>query len=401
MSTARAIKAVTQRLVDILKTTGASVVSAKPPDRASMSQLNVFLYHASIDATWRNQDLPRPAGRGQPARPLLPLNLYYLISAINADDDLIRHEILGNAMLLLHDISLKGPKAPEIQFDPATGIRNQPDAIRITMQPLNLDEMYKLWSVFQTPFRPSVAYEVGVVLLESTLPDALPLPVTRRGSDANGWDATTQFPATLTSVEFKTKNQPGARLGEQVKLKGQNLRQLESTEVVFQHPRLPTAIVLDPDDLHSDELTVTVPDEPNTWPAGVYMVSVQNTDKSGRTYRSNSVPVGVLPEIDIPAGGLKVLVQGDSLSLTLTCKPSFISGQRVQILIGSAVLEGSFQSATPTVKATWNAANLKFPANVARLARVRVDGVDSLVYDPAKPQLGFSTDLEVTGWPQS
>jgi hypothetical protein len=395
MSTPRAIAAVTERLVEILKDTGANV-SAKPPDKAGSSQLNVFLYHASIDATWRNQDLPRPAGRGQPARPLLPLNLYYLISAISADDDVIRHNFLGKAMLKLHDISLED----SLQFRPESGIKNQPDSLRITLQPLNLDEMYKLWSVFQVPFRPSVAYEVGVVLIESELPESLPLPVTRRGPDSTGWDATTQFPASLTSVEFETKNQPGASLGETVTLKGQNLKQLESTKVHIRHPLLEDSIVLDPLTLDPDELQFQIPNEPDKWPAGIYMVSVQNDDRSGHEYRSNAVPFGLLPQIEVPAGGLKVAAQGDSLSLTLKCKTRLITGQRVQILIGSVLLEGDFQNASTTVKATWKKASVKFPGNETHIARLRVDGVDSLVYDPANPQLGFDPELEVKGLPQ-
>ncbi len=395
MSTARAIAAVTQRLVDVLQTTGATA-SAKPLDKAT-DQLNVFLYHVSIDATWRNQDLPRPAGRGQPARPLLPLNLFYLISAVHAnhDNDIDRHDFLGKAMLKLHDLSLSG----SIAFKPETGIKNQPGSIHITMQPLSIDEMYKLWSVFQAPFRPSVGYEVGAVLIESELPDSLPLPVISRGPKSTGWDATTQFPAVVNSIGFDPKIQPGARLGDSITINGQNLKQLESTLVIFEHP-LKDPKTRKPTSISPDKLTVDIPDESNDWPAGVYMVSVQNTDSSGHTYRSNAVPLLLLPQIVVPPGGLRVVADGHDLSLTLTCKPRLQKEQRVQILIGSAVLNRQLpDNSLTTVTAKWKKGSITFPPDETRFARLRVDGVDSLVYDPDNPQLGFDPDLEVKGWP--
>jgi hypothetical protein len=39
--------------------------------------------------------------------------------------------------------------------------------VRVTLQPLSLEEMSRLWSTFQTQYRLSVAYEVSVVLIDS------------------------------------------------------------------------------------------------------------------------------------------------------------------------------------------------------------------------------------------
>jgi hypothetical protein len=47
-------------------------------------------------------------------------------------------------------------------------LHEQVERVRITLQPLTLEEVAKLWNVFQTPYRISVAYEVSVVLIEST-----------------------------------------------------------------------------------------------------------------------------------------------------------------------------------------------------------------------------------------
>ncbi len=59
--------------------------------------------------------------------------------------------------------------------------------MRITLQPLSVEEISKLWTAFQTQFRTSVSYQVSVVLIESQRPAKTPLPVLRaaRGTPAS------------------------------------------------------------------------------------------------------------------------------------------------------------------------------------------------------------------------
>ena len=49
--------------------------------------------------------------------------------------------------------------------------------IRITLQPLSIDDISKLWAGFQMQYRLSVAYEVAVVLIDSTRPTRAAPPV--------------------------------------------------------------------------------------------------------------------------------------------------------------------------------------------------------------------------------
>ena len=102
----------------------------------------------------------------------------------------------------------------------------QVERVRITAQPLGLEEMSKLWATFQTQYRISAAYQVSVVLIESTRPARTPLPALGRGSQddegvATQPDLTTPFP-TLLSAETPDP-QFGALLGETVTLRGLNL----------------------------------------------------------------------------------------------------------------------------------------------------------------------------------
>ena len=69
-------------------------------------------------------------------------------------------------MLLLHDHPVLG--SAEIKAALADNdLWQQVERIRIVPQPLTIDEMSKLWTTFQTQYRISVAYEVGVILVDS------------------------------------------------------------------------------------------------------------------------------------------------------------------------------------------------------------------------------------------
>ena len=295
---------------------------------------------------------------------MLPLNLYYLISA-GEEDQKDAHDKLGQAMLTFHD-------HPELtDFNANSGIKNQTDPIRATPQPLNLDEISKLWSSFQTPYRPSVAYEVGVVLIESEIPESSPLPVSRRGDDGTGWDASTQFPPVLTAARFQTKNQYGARLGETVTLTGANLSAYRNMRIAFRHPlrereKLPPFLE-SPKPVTEQEVDVKIPDEPNTWPAGVYMVRVQDVppvgDQRASALPTNDIPLLLLPDIVVPAGGLKAVHDtASNRSLAVPCRPKLMAGQRVQILIGSVVIDDVDVSNPDRPVGKWNVAKVTFPA---------------------------------------
>jgi len=409
LSTSRAIRAVTEKLQNLLVKVDSNSKS-KPLDAAVRDKvsLNIFLYQVLANPAWRNQDLPSGKPNGQPSRPLLPLNLYFVISACE-DDQLAAHEKLGKVMLAIHD------NPAILDFDAVTGIKNQPDPIRATLQPVSLDEMSKLWSAFQAPYRPSVAYEVGVVLIESEKPDSSPMPVTRRGDRGTGWDASTQFPPVLANAKYTTKNQYGARLGELVTLTGINLSAFRKPEIVFQHPQ--RALILkepfreSPVSISDDEVVVQIPNAPDTWPAGEYLVRIEDHPPDGvpiGALPTGDVPVKILPEIVIPVDGLKVAQgTGNKRSLAVPCRPKLINEtigtrlvtQRVQILIGSVVIDDVDLSNPKMPVGKWNKNEVTFPNGEKLYVRLRVDGVESLVFDPNNLNEGFNDKLIVGNIP--
>ena len=59
---------------------------------------------------------------------------------------------------------------------PGSNLHEQIERVRITPQPLSLEEISKLWAAFQTNYRLSAAYQAAVILIESTAPCARRCP---------------------------------------------------------------------------------------------------------------------------------------------------------------------------------------------------------------------------------
>lgn len=141
-----------------------TLVTARPPDRArsqvGVNQVNIFLYQTTPNLAWRNMKTTAPT-------PPLALNLHYLLSVYGANDDdpePASHSLLALAMKILHDAPVLS--VAELRSSlPGSAIHQQAERIRITPQPLTVDEMSKLWTMFQAPYRLSAAYEVSVVLI--------------------------------------------------------------------------------------------------------------------------------------------------------------------------------------------------------------------------------------------
>ena len=70
------------------------------------------------------------------------------------------HEMLGEAMRVFHEHAV----VPQDALVP--GLRDATEQIKIMLNPLDPDELGRVWSTFSQPFRLSVMYEVSVVQLE-------------------------------------------------------------------------------------------------------------------------------------------------------------------------------------------------------------------------------------------
>lgn len=200
MSSALAIGAVTAVIKGLLdnglsqqlSSIGARQVSVRPPDQIAIdateaSQLNLFLYHITPNQGWRNVGLPSRDSNGEPlSNPPLALDLHYLLTAYGKED--FHAEILlGYGMQVLHETpflaretirnKLRSSQPPILRTLSTAELDQQIEQIKISPETLSTEEMSKLWSTFQTHYRPTAAYQVSVVLIESRRPTKSALPV--------------------------------------------------------------------------------------------------------------------------------------------------------------------------------------------------------------------------------
>jgi len=445
MSNALAIASVTRVLQDLLNNglvdhdvTGAIggnvTVSALPPDRIlgqpgtpESSQLNLFLHQVSPNQGWRAADLPTRDTNGTPvSNSLLALNLHYLLTAYGAEE-LHSEILLGYAMQLLHETpvlsraairtALTAPAVngtilpPAFQAVAASDLADQVELIKIVPANLGTDDMSKLWTAMQSHYRPTAAYEVSVVLIESRRPKRTPLPVLTRGlpDPATGRDAGVAVQAnmvppfpTLESLE-PDHQQIAARLGELVTLRGHHLAG-DNVFLRFTEPRsgrvlqLPVSagatdtqveLVLPPDP-PLGPVTPESPENPDNWRAGFYQVTAL-VERAGKPdQRSNELPMLLAPRMltIVPA------IAANVVTFTVTCSPRVANTQRVTLIVGDREIPVEPFAGPLAGTLTFKAGG--FASGSSFWARLRVDGVDSILIDRMARPPAFVASQQVT-----
>jgi hypothetical protein len=213
MSNALAIAGVSAVLLDLLNngvidhdisaSVGDVIVTALPPDKIATdsnerSQLNLFLYQVTPNIGWRNEGLPSRDQQGNRlTNPPMALDLHYLLSAYGAQD-LHPEILLGVGMQTLHEtpvlpraairrslapptfVGPGGGLPPQLQNLFTSGLADQVEQIKIAPFCLSTEEIYRLWTAFQARYRPSSAYQVTVVLIQSNRGTKTSLPVLKR-----------------------------------------------------------------------------------------------------------------------------------------------------------------------------------------------------------------------------
>lgn len=378
-----------------------TTVTILPPDKArgnnNANQLNLFLYQILPNAAWRNMNIPSQVAPGETGTPPLALTLHYLLTAFGKDNDTslpYGHHLLGKAMSILYDHALLGPeeiKAATSAAFPDSNLDRQVERVRITLQPMSLEEISKLWTGLVTQYRLSVGYEVSVALIESAQPKKTPLPVLTRGRDDKGVRSQASlippFPA-LTQIQFQN-NQTVARLGEKTFLSGNNL---DGTvvKVQFNHPLWSARVQVNPDPGNTaTQVTVTIPNSPTAWPAGFYTVAVV-VQKPGENYfrTTNQLSMALAPKITVAPPSSP----GPDITYTVTSSPEVWPDQYSSLLLGDQEITAeahATQSATLMFKAQNLSAGKYF-------VRLRIDGVDSLLVNRALTPPQFNTSQQVT-----
>jgi hypothetical protein len=414
MSNALAIAACTATLRNLLLTEIPALdadlsdleVTTQPLDLArknvTKAQLNVFLFQTVINGAWRNLDMPRQVRPGETGAPPLALNLHYLFTAYGrgeSDNDAVSHRVLGGAMSVMHDHPLLSRSELSTALA-GNDVGEQFERIKITQLPMPLDEMSKLWMVFQTQYRISAAYQVTVVLIDSRTPVKAPLPVLRQGEADRGPTTIAGLPPTLREVR-PPRSQQAARLGEDIAIVGDRLTTADAT-IRFTSTRLTQPIELVPAVGPSPgDLLVHLPNKVedtsalSRWAPGFFTVALVQTKPGVPAMASNEVAFALAPQITVtptsaPAG---------TINLTLTCEPRLAANQRVLLIFGDRQAEpDSITNPADPTQPTSLAFIIPGVGAGSYVVRLRVDGVDSIpiLLAGTPPMPSFDPSQQVT-----
>ena len=432
MSSALAIAGVTAVLRDLLNdglinhnvsgVLGSTVtVSALSPDRLisnagkENTQLNLFLYQVTPNSGWRNEQLPSSdsSGRNRLSNPPLALNLHYFLSAYGAED-LHAEILLGYGMQLMHETPMLSRSAIATALNPSPlvgntlpsalrvladcGLADQFEQIKITPEYLSTEEMSKLWTAVQSHYRPTAAYLVTVVLIESKLPVRAVLPVLSRGpvDPATGRDRGVVVEAsllppfpTIQSV-LPTNMQPYATVGTTVDIVGHHLDGTKSVIVLSNklfHIEQGVPAVAGGSSMNAQ---LVVPD----LPVGSYQLAfrvVRPGESKPRT--SNQLALVIGPAITTPLPKSVARIDSGEATIKLDCRPQIRPGQHVSLLLGMREV-----LAQPLTVATNRLTFIVAAATTGDyLARLRVDGIESPLIDyPATPPVFFNYRITIT-----
>ena len=284
--------------------------------------------------------------------------------------------LLGFGMQLLHELpvldreAIVGSLPNELA---ASHLARQVEQLKVTPEGMNMEELSKLWSALQAKYRPTVAYQVSVVLIEAEAAARSTLPVLERRI-ATATDLAPPLPA-ITAVR-PPNDQPGAELTDTVVIEGHHLDG-SSHVVVLENRVLELERVISATGTPG-EVSFTVPNQPAALAVGTHALRVQLTRPGESAPReTNQLALTIVPRITT---GLPLNVARDAqgtATIALNVRPQVRPHQRASLIL--AGLEApSEPHAAATASLTFKVADAPVGTH---LVRVRVDGIDSLIID--------------------
>jgi hypothetical protein len=298
------------------------VRAQKPPTEPPADPtITVFCYQVTPNVALRNRDAPTrgPDGRVL-TRPEAALDLHYLISLYGDEQQLVPQRLLGSVARALYEQPILARSliedAASAAFLLGSDLPAAPDRIRFTATHLDVDDLYKLWTMMsQTPFALSLTYLASLVVISGQSTPASGPPVATR--------TVTAVPGTRPVIE-KVLARPNpdeppiegpVPRGAALVLQGRNLAAAGVwARIAGQDLPVPAG------NIGSGQLSLDLPD---TLPPGVYPLRILQDVRSGpgtvltRVLESGPVPfvrqaqvnsVGpvvnhtVTIELDLPVG---------------------------------------------------------------------------------------------------
>jgi hypothetical protein len=377
--------------VPTVSVTSPDLVTTGPDEPA---RVNLFMYYASLNPALRNLGLPSRNSLGAAlSNPPLALNLHYLVSAYGSNQ-FDPEILLAWVMKVFHDTpvvprltianalnDLLSPSTPEGTLISGSNLADQIEHIRITPETLTTEEIYRLWSAFQTHYRPTTSYQISVVVIQDTASYASNLPVQRR--------TVTVLP--LQAPVISNLSPSMATSGATLTIQGSNfLGDVASDTLVS----FDNAAGIAPATLQGNVLRVVLP---ATLQAGtrsvrvVRMLTYPLTPVPHPGFTSSPAPFQLLPTIT----NATPITVAQGATLTLSINPAVGSTQAATLYIGDQALPIDERPATgpPSSNTLAFPIPASFPIGTYPL-RVEIDGAQSrLVQDATSGSATFGQFL--------
>lgn len=363
---------------DVVPGDRVKITIGLPDQEDDGKRLNLFLYHVQECPHLKNQDLPGAAHPAEYGHPPLALDLHYLVTAYAESDEgdqVEAHQVLGDAMRVLHDHSyLLGDV-----LDPS--LEGAVERAKVTLEPLTVEDVTKIYVALSTPYRLSVGYKVTIVQIQSRIQRSAPGLVAESPS---GGARIVVAPIRRPRVDDVRVIRQGdatnrervayGRIGDRLVLKGQNLfgdLRLLMNEVDF------TASILSKG---ANRLEATIPDNAALQPGPIAVrvaadVLLGDPPVPHRGASSNLSAFVLIPHVTAmtvtpPA------IPGDPAVLDIHGTRLFEDNKECMTLVGDRVVSSSAYTTHLTGHIVL-AAPTGLPAGTYQV-RVRVSGAESI-----------------------
>ena len=314
--TRNAIGVLTRLLAQqITSRTDATTVDVGRPEQSAQfgdigPKLNLFLYGFKHDEHLRNTQLDY----GQEAP--IWLCLKFLMSAVDSNretDSSEAHDLLGQGMLALRDVSMQTPSE--------LALLDNPEPIKITFDNSEVELLSSIMQGADERYRIAAAFEVRPIMLTEVAGDGgAPLVLSVGPATDPGVLVLPTLGPRLDEVEPESFEQ-----GEAISLIGGDLA-ADTVEVCFGA----TCIAIPPADVSNRRVDLTLPPGLS---AGSHAVTVRKTLPNGRLQSSNVALGRLRPTVQNAAPGA-LTPSGPNLFGDLTINGERLGGLEDSIFVG-------------------------------------------------------------------
>jgi hypothetical protein len=257
----------------------------------------------------------------------------------------------------------------------AANLADQIEQIKITPQPMSVEEISKIWSALHTQYRPTAVYKASVVLIQSTRPRRPTVPVRIRNLRVQTFEQP-QIDAIRSQEDDLAPIVAHQQIltGYNLVIDGRRLR-APTTRVLIDA----VEIIPPPDNVTATQIIIALP--PGLQP-GLHSVQVlqpvdfgtASPDEPHRGVQSNVASFILSPQITTV---LPVSIAPNS-TLTLAIDPPVGKSQNVALLAGQRTIP--IPPRDPTGPDTTTLLDFAIPGDMPagpHLLRVQIDGAES------------------------